>query len=192
MVGFLIENKPLGAGTGLVLPGAMGVNDFGDANGYVILNPGHPLYGVDYADIDDIHAHGGLTFAGNGKQFAKSDILTMSSNRAGLNPSATAEMLVKKLLGTDVWVLGFDTRHHGDDSFTCPMQYVLEETHDLRLQIQKKYAPAEPGHEDAQAKTIDATDTEAATLSYQSGLSPAQAKIALFLQNQAKGTNYER
>lgn len=53
--------------TDVGLPGAMFRNRMGDWTGYVAIDNGHPYHGKSYDEIDDdVVAHGGLTFAGEG------------------------------------------------------------------------------------------------------------------------------
>ena len=82
--------------------------------GYVAIPEGHPLAGVNYNDIDDIHCHGGLTYS--------EDFLTDYSNDEGY------------------WWIGFDCNHGGDTMNKCNVQYVSNECKNIINQINNKYS----------------------------------------------------
>ena len=63
--------------------------------GYVLLPRNHPLYGVDYGEID-ADAHGGLTYSDYG---AGGDNLSL---------------MERSLHDDDVWEVGFDCGHASD------------------------------------------------------------------------------
>ena len=80
----------------------------GWGNGYVAVPPSHPLWGVDYNNVDDIDVHGGLTYSefGDGKYAPR-----------------------------DWWVLGFDTAHFGDNIEKWSKEAVEAETKRLFCQL---------------------------------------------------------
>ena len=78
----------------------------GWGNGYVVIPKGHPLFKMEYDEIDEevnIRIHGGLTFSGPMK-------------------------------GHD-WVIGFDTAHLGDTQEKWTKEAVQKETDFLLQQI---------------------------------------------------------
>ena len=75
----------------------------GWGNGYVLLPKEHPAFGIDY-DCIHIDVHGGLTFS------EKSDQITDI---------------------TEMWAVGFDTGHYGDNEENWTKEDVIVET--LRL-----------------------------------------------------------
>lgn len=91
------------------------INNKGWGNGYACIPPGHPLHGKDYNEID-VDIHGGLTFSD-------------SSNECDW-PEIPEEC--KK----DHWIVGFDCAHYGDDSETCPQEFVEQEAANLAEQLQ--------------------------------------------------------
>lgn len=92
--------------------------DFGWGNGYVLIPPGHPAFGMDYDtvyDLYDIEVNGGLTFASHADKLTEWDIPEDSR---------------------DCWVLGFDTCHHRDTLLEWPKYRVKEEAERLARQLQ--------------------------------------------------------
>lgn len=94
-----------------------GVLDFGWGNGYVAIPKGHPLFEVDYNEIQNNHElsiNGGLTF---------------SSSSIGLNwveiPQGYEES----------WIIGFDTMHLHDTLDRWPKEAVEKEAERLATQI---------------------------------------------------------
>lgn len=98
---------------------------FGTHNGYVILEPNHPLSGMHYNDIYekyDIEAHGGITF----------------SNRLSIFKHSTDFSETPELLDyQDHWVLGFDTQHAGDTAEKWNAESTLKETEAFAEQLMK-------------------------------------------------------
>jgi hypothetical protein len=71
--------------------------------GYVGVPPGHPWHGKDWGDLDGVHVHGGLTY----------------SDRCQENGEICH--VAKPGEPEDVWWLGFDCAHSGDQ---CPAMLV--------------------------------------------------------------------
>ncbi len=92
----------------------------GWGNGYVLLPPNHPFYGKHYDDID-IRAHGGLTFG----EYFDSDVFLQWIEKREIDGDVTIENYEKF---NNYWIIGFDTNHLGDDSYTCTKDYVMIET----------------------------------------------------------------
>lgn len=89
---------------------------FGTHNGYVILDHDHPLSGMDYDDIHqkyDIEVHGGMTFSAKLSLFQHIGELTGSPILADYR---------------NYWVLGFDTKHAGDNAENWNKENTLKET----------------------------------------------------------------
>lgn len=78
----------------------------GYGNGYVGVELGHPWYEKNYNDIDS-NVHGGLTW---------------SDHEVGGEKTP------------DIWWLGFDTAHGGDNKHNCPREYVESEVESLYQQ----------------------------------------------------------
>ena len=88
----------------------------GWGNGYVAINPNHPLFGKDYEDGLELDVHGGITYADYGKNLVGS---------------------VPELIGYENWwVLGFDTNHFSDTPERWPKERVIEEAKSLLEQIE--------------------------------------------------------
>lgn len=98
----------------------------GYANGYVAVPRDHPFFGKDYGDVD-IEVHGGLTFAAPGSNISK-DL-------------PETEVLEGRLydLDEDWWVFGFDTCHYSDSLENWPREAVIEETLNLKRQLEEAY-----------------------------------------------------
>ena len=89
----------------------------GWGNGYVAIPKGHPCFKMDYdaihAKYKSLEVHGGLTF---------------SSATHGKQPTETKDM----------WIVGFDTLHYGDDMQRWPTKKsVLIEADKLNAQLTK-------------------------------------------------------
>lgn len=101
------------------------VKDKGWGNGYVAVPKEHPLYGVDYNDVDSdkITIHGGLTY---------------SKNHIPEDVEAFTELLdnIPDTL-TKFWVLGFDTMHYMDNQQNCNKGYVIQQTLLLKQQLEQ-------------------------------------------------------
>lgn len=99
----------------------------GYANGYVAVPPEHPYYGKDYDNVP-VEIHGGLTF---------------DSDAASINLSTTGDWDNLEFLGeetslpNDFWVFGFDTLHYGDGITNWPRERCVEETLNLKEQLEK-------------------------------------------------------
>jgi len=93
---------------------------YGWGNGYVLLPYNHPLYGVDYDDLN-IRVHGGLTF---GSKFESNNFLKWVEDREFYG-DVTSENFEKF---NNYWMIGFDTNHFGDNSETCSKEYVISES----------------------------------------------------------------
>ena len=88
--------------------------DAGWGNGYVILPPDHPCFGLEYDEIHkywDVIVHGGLTFSRTAEDFEHT----------------------QKFKGS--WAIGFDTCHLGDSLEEWPKERVQEETDRLRFRM---------------------------------------------------------
>lgn len=95
----------------------------GAANGYVAVPKDHPFYGKHYDDIS-VSVHGGLTFS----SLVSSEWLE------------TAEPIEGNLTDVEnMWVLGFDTCHYMDNLETWPIERVIEETLNLKQQLEEVY-----------------------------------------------------
>lgn len=82
---------------------------YGSICGYVRIPKGHPGYGKDYYDsvFDNISVHGGITFAGEGRD------------------------------GSGDWFVGFDTMHAGDTPEIWTEEAVIKETENFASQLSK-------------------------------------------------------
>lgn len=107
---FILENTWLAPIGGLI--------QHGWGNGYVIIPPEHPFYGIHY-DILNSHltVHGGLTFSEYGRVLKK---------WPGYKPEYK-----------DYWIIGFDTCHYEDDLYRWPKSAVEEEVADLAKQCEE-------------------------------------------------------
>tara|TARA_X000001316_G_C915429_1_gene29905 strand:+ start:545 stop:934 length:390 start_codon:yes stop_codon:yes gene_type:complete len=100
-----------------LIPNDQNLFDCGYANGYVGVQKGHPLYGIDYNQLfEKVSVHGGLTFSGHIKSFS-SDVN---------NPN---------WLDEGFWWIGFDTKHTGDTLKAEDKDYCLEELVSLACQL---------------------------------------------------------
>lgn len=82
----------------------------GWGNGYVILPPGHPLYGVEMTHIDLEDFDRPITFAHYVRDICWPEV---------------------RLEEKDGYVIGFDTMLNGDTSHNCTEKYVRRETQKL-------------------------------------------------------------
>lgn len=98
----------------------------GYANGYVAVPRDHPFFGKDYDDVD-IEVHGGLTFAAPGSNISKD-----------LPETEVLEGCLYDL-DEDWWVFGFDTCHYSDSLENWPREAVIEETLNLKRQLEEAY-----------------------------------------------------
>lgn len=88
----------------------------GWGNGYVAVPPSHPLWGVDYGNVDQhLDVHGGLTYS---------------------------ELKVSYMTGKgfpdipdNYWIFGFDTKHWDDTEEKWPKEAVEAETKRLFSQL---------------------------------------------------------
>lgn len=91
----------------------------GWGNGYVLIDEGHPLHGMEYDFINNlgIEIHGGLTFG---------RIITQASliHFPGLDHQDIGK-----------WMIGFDTGHAWDKRKTWPKKAVQAEADKLLQQI---------------------------------------------------------
>ena len=88
----------------------------GWGNGYVGVSESHPLYKVEYFDIEQLEVHGGLTFSSFVEASRKSEWGELSG----------------------MWVFGFDTVHLGDNKVNCNQEYVERQTASLAMQLMIK------------------------------------------------------
>lgn len=95
----------------------------GYANGYVAIPKDHPLFGVEYSEVD-IDVYCGLTFA------ERSEAVN-----TGFDKSKT-EYLDGEL-PDGYWVFGFDTMHYGDSIETRPREWCIAETNSLKEQLEE-------------------------------------------------------
>lgn len=95
-------------------------------NGYVLLPPNHPFYGKHY-DYIDIRVHGGLTF---GQYFDIEKFLKWIGNRS-IDGDITIENYNQF---NNYWIIGFDTNHASDSSYTCTKKYVMNVVESMREQ----------------------------------------------------------
>lgn len=84
--------------------------NFGEGNGYVVLDKDHPWSGLDYDDIP-VEVHGGLTYG----QFVDEIHIDWSEGN-----------ITKEDIGK--YIIGFDTGHYGDNRETWPLERVESET----------------------------------------------------------------
>ena len=110
--GFIIENDQS------ILSGG------GFANGYVVIPKDHPLWGLEYTaeEIESLNVHGGITFS----------------------EKVDEDMINHILWGKDLededlggWLIGFDTRHSGDNLKKWPRKKVEIEVINLIRQVEK-------------------------------------------------------
>jgi hypothetical protein len=87
----------------------------GWGNGYVAVPPSHPLWGIDYGNVDQhLDVHGGLTYS-ELKDFPG--------------------MFKEHAVPDNYWVFGFDTSHWDDTLKTWPKKAVEAETKRLFCQL---------------------------------------------------------
>jgi len=87
----------------------------GWGNGYVAIPPSHPLWGVDYSDVNDIDVHGGLTY---------SELKIPHMTGKGFSD-----------IPSNYWVFGFDTSHWDDTEKKWPKEAVEAEAKRLFCQL---------------------------------------------------------
>lgn len=100
----------------------------GYANGYVAVPPGHPYHGVGYDKLL-VDIHGGLTFDASAKEI---------NNATSGNWSNLEFLGEETCLPNDYWVFGFDTLHCDDNIKNWPRERCVEETINLKEQLEKK------------------------------------------------------
>jgi hypothetical protein len=110
--GFIIENDQT------ILRGG------GFANGYVVIPKDHPLWGLDYTaeEMESLNVHGGITFS----EKVDEDMI---------NHVLWGKDLEEEDLGS--WLIGFDTRHSGDNLKRWPRKKVELEVINLIRQVEK-------------------------------------------------------
>jgi hypothetical protein len=110
--GFIIENDRS------ILRGG------GFANGYVVIPKGHPLWGLDYnaEEVESLNVHGGITFS-------------EKIDKKMINHILWGKDLEDEDLGS--WIIGFDTRHSGDNLKRWPQKKVELEVINLIRQVEK-------------------------------------------------------
>lgn len=97
----------------------------GWGNGYVIIPKSHPFYEKSYDELNDIiDVHGGLTY---------SSYVNIRSKKIYV-PELTNEDL-------GCWMIGFDTAHWNDTLHSCPKEYVILETLNLKMQVLTQCKP---------------------------------------------------
>jgi len=84
-------------------------------NGYVAVPPSHPLWGIDYNNVEHIDVHGGLTYS------EMNDV-------PGL-------FIDHPEIPNNYWVFGFDTKHWDDTEEKWPKEAVEAETKRLFCQL---------------------------------------------------------
>jgi len=97
--------------------------EFGWGNGYVLLPPNHPFYGIDYDNIP-VNVHGGLTY---GQKFDSKNFSEWLRNLKSFGDLTLDNC--KKFDG--YWMIGFDTAHFGDNEINCSRNFVSNEVADL-------------------------------------------------------------
>jgi len=90
----------------------------GWGNGYVVIPKSHPFYEKSYDELNDIiNVHGGLTYAGHINIYSKKHYPELTKDDVGS------------------WMIGFDTAHWNDTLHSCPKEYVILETLNLKMQV---------------------------------------------------------
>lgn len=107
-----------------MLPAGSGA---GYANGYVAVPKDPPYFGKFYEDVD-IQIHGGLTFSASGDRITAKDLPETEVIEGCLHN-----------LDENWWVFGFDTCHYMDTLESWPREAVIEETLDLKRQLEEAY-----------------------------------------------------
>lgn len=96
--------------------------DCGYANGYVAVPPHHPLWGMDYDQVNElVSVHGGLTYSGAYNEKLVSNAILLSEDE----------------VPADSWIFGFDTMHFQDNLLNCNEQFCKDETINLVEQFKK-------------------------------------------------------
>jgi hypothetical protein len=106
--------------------------DVGWGNGYVLLPKEHPWFGKHYDDIP-VAVHGGLTFSD------KIDMKWVTNTKGQVCEEIET---LKEDDFNDLWCIGFDCAHSGDDLNTCPKEYVWRQAELLKDQCMGEDNPA--------------------------------------------------
>ena len=132
-----------------------GINH-GFGNGYVAIPKDHILYGMNYdsvlidvtdsngildvrdisnrediksLDVSDlISAHGGITYSGNAFDF-------INNHRIEVNNTSILDE-AEGIDWNNYWIFGFDTCHCNDDKDECDINYVINQTRRLQIQLE--------------------------------------------------------
>lgn len=116
----------------------------GTHNGYVAIPPEHPCYRGDYfkEPVCDLDVHGGITFS----EPVCNEEKTFMSKRA-YKPECIGKrtpilddveyITEDKDIPDNYWILGFDTCHHCDNSRKWNRERVIEETLNLKKQLEE-------------------------------------------------------
>lgn len=107
----------------------IGESRIGWGNGYVIIPKEHPLFGVEYWDVEEqIEVHGGLTFS---QYLEDMNLNVILDGNEHLQDSNLSKKRIK-----DYWIFGFDTCHINSGNFNTK-QKVLNETLYLKEQLEE-------------------------------------------------------
>jgi hypothetical protein len=109
---------------GFIIENDLTLYDGGFANGYVVIPKDHPLWGLDYTaeEIESLNVHGGITFS----EKVDEDMI---------NHILWGKDFEEEDLGS--WLIGFDTRHSGDNLKRWPRKKVELEVINLIRQVEK-------------------------------------------------------
>jgi hypothetical protein len=109
---------------GFIIENDLTLYDGGFANGYVVIPKDHPLWGLEYTaeEIESLNVHGGITFS----EKVDEDMI---------NHVLWGKDLEDEDLGS--WLIGFDTRHSGDNLKRWPRKKVELEVINLIRQVEK-------------------------------------------------------
>lgn len=112
-------------------------NPVGSANGYVALGKDHPLFGKSYDELEEmgIYAHGGLTFSAVISSKAISRLTELAESGVEIRDIAMPLNDHFGVKAEDVWVIGFDTCHCGDNATNWPLEAVQREAEALKEQL---------------------------------------------------------
>lgn len=99
--------------------------DVGWGNGYALLPKEHPWYSKNYDDIP-VAVHGGLTFGDKfpHRWFSEKREMQMCEEMQTLDIDDLKDM----------WCIGFDCAHAGDNLNSCPKSYVWKQAEFLKEQ----------------------------------------------------------